>query len=233
MCGRFALSRTPADLATVFGTHNALPNFQPNWNLPPSQPAPVVRHNPRTGARSLDVLRWGLIPHFVRDPAHARMLNNARADTVAKLPSFRGAFAARRCIVPADAFYEWKRDGKLKQPFAFARADGALLALGGIWESWTDPASGDVTRSFAIVTTDANGTMAPIHDRMPVVLEPTDWPVWLGEEEGDPKTLLRPAADTVLRTWPVSTDVNSVRHNGAELLQPMQEAAVEGGLNSA
>ena len=87
MCGRFALSRTPADLATVFGTHNAVPNFQPNWNLPPSQPTPVVRHNPKTGERSLNVLRWGLIPHFVRDPAHARMLNNARAETIAKLPS--------------------------------------------------------------------------------------------------------------------------------------------------
>ena len=127
----------------------------------------------------------------------------------------------------------WKRDGKLKQPFAFARADGAPLALGGLWESWTDPESGDVTRSFAIVTTDANGTLAPIHDSMPVVLEPADWLVWLGEEEGDPKALLRPSVDTVLRTWPVSTDVNSVRHNGAELLQPMQEEAVEGGPNSA
>ena len=233
MCGRFALSMTPADLAEVFGTGNAVPNFAPTWNLPPSRPAPVVRHHPKTGERHLDLLRWGLIPHFERDPAHARMLNNARAETVAKLPSFRGAFAARRCIVPAEAFYEWKRDGKLKQPFAIARADGAPLAFGGIWESWTDPANGDVTRSFAIVTTDANGTMAPIHDRMPLVLEPRDWPAWLGEEEGDPKALLRPAADTVLRTWPVSTDVNSVRHNGAELLQPMREEAPEGGPNPA
>ena len=161
------------------------------------------------------------------------MLNNARAETVAKLPSFRGAFAPRRCIVPADAFYEWKRDGKLKQPFAIARADGAPLAFGGIWESWTDPTSGDITRSFAIVTTEANGTMAPIHDRMPVILELSDWLVWLGEKEGDPKPLLRPAADTVLRTWPVSTDVNSVRHKGSELLHAMREEAIEGGPNSA
>ena len=182
----------------------------------------MVRHNPKTGERSLDVLRWGLIPHFERDPAHARMLNNARAETVAKLPSFRGAFAARRCLVPAEAFYEWKRDGRLMQPFAIARAD-----------SGPPPANGVGTGSFAIVTTDANGTMAPIHDRMPVVLEPHDWPVWLGEEDGDPKALLRPAADTVLRTWPVSTDVNSVRHNGAELLQPMREEAPEGGPNPA
>ena len=233
MCGRFALSMSPADLAEVFGTRNPVPNFQPTWNLPPSQPAPVVRHNPKTGERSLDVLRWDLIPHFERDPAHARMLNNARAETVAKLPSFRGAFASRRCLVPAEAFYEWKRDGKLKQPFAIARADGAPLAFGGIWESWTDPANGDVTRSFAVVTTDANATMAPIHDRMPIVLEAHDWPVWLGEEEGDPKTLLRPAAGTVLKTWPVSTDVNSVRHNGAELLRPVREQSVAGGPNPA
>jgi len=224
---------TPADLSGVFGTSNAVPNFAPNWNLPPSQLAPVVRHNPKSGERHLNLLRWGLIPHFERDPAHARMLNNARAETVAKLPSFRGAFAARRCIVPAEAFYEWKRDGKLKQPFAIARADGAPLALGGLWESWTDPVNGDVTRSFAIVTTDANATMAPIHDRMPLVLEPADWSVWLGEQEGNPKGLLRPTADTVLRTWPVSTDVNSVQHNGADLLKPTREEAPEGGPNSA
>jgi len=224
---------TPADLARVFGTSNAVPNFTPNWNLPPSQLAPVVRHHPKRGERHLDLLRWGLIPHFERDPVHARMLNNARAETVSKLPSFRGAFATHRCIVPAEAFYEWKRDGKLKQPFAIARVDGSLLAFGGLWESWTDPANGDITRSFAIVTTDASATMAPIHDRMPLVLEPADWPVWLGEQDGDPKALLRPAADTVLRTWPVSTDVNSVRHNGAELLKPRREEALEGGPNSA
>jgi putative SOS response-associated peptidase YedK len=135
--------------------------------------------------------------------------------------------------VPANAFYEWKHDGKLKQPFAIARADGSPLAFGGIWESWTDPASGDITRSFAIVTTEANATMATIHDRMPVVLEPADWPAWLGEEDGDAKALLRPAADGVLRTWPVSTDVNSVRHNGAALLQPMREEAADGGPNPA
>ena len=140
MCGRFALSMTPGNLATVFGTSNAVPNFRPNWNLPPSQPAPVVRHNPKTGERSLDMLRWGLIPHFERDPAHARMLNNARAETVAKLPSFRGAFAARRCIVPAEAFYEWKRDGKLMQPFAIACADDAPRAGGGVGGSVAAPA---------------------------------------------------------------------------------------------
>ena len=224
---------TPADLARVFGTRNAVPNFAPTWNLPPSQPALVVRHHPKTGERHLDLLRWGLIPHFERDPAHARMLNNARAETVAKLPSFRGAFASRRCIVPAEAFYEWRRDGKLKQPFAIARADGVPLAFGGIWESWTDPASGDITRSFAIVTTDANGTMAPIHNRMPLVLEPADWPAWLGEEEGDPSALLYPAADDVLRTWPISTEVNSVRHNGPDLLRPMREEGAGGGQNPA
>ena len=170
MCGRYIATTPPEELRRLFGTVNDLPNWEPTWNMAPSQLGPVVRLHPGTGARHLDLLRWGLIPHFERDSAHARMLNNARAETVAKLPSFRGAFAARRCIVPAEAFYEWKRDGKLKQPFAIARADGAPLAFGGIWESWTDPANGDVTRSFAIVTTDSNATMAPI--TMRAMLEP-------------------------------------------------------------
>ena len=233
MCGRFALSITPADIANVFRTVGALPNVEPTWNMAPSQAAPVVRRQPKTGERHLDLLQWGMLPHFERDPRAARKPTNARAETVARLPTFRGAFASRRCLVPAEAFYEWKRDGKLKQPFAIGRADGAPLAFGGLWESWTDPASGQVTRTFCIVTTDANATMAPIHNRMPVVLEPEDWPVWLGEADGDPAALLRPAADQVLRVWPVSTEVNNVRHNGPGLLAPMREEAESGGPNPA
>lgn len=233
MCGRFALSLTPADLAAVFGTRNAPANVAPTWNLAPRQWPPVVRRHPGTGERRLDLLQWGLLPHFERDPARARRPINARAETVARLPTFRAAYAARRCLVPAEAFYEWRHDGALRQPYAIARADGAPLALGGLWESWTEPDSGQVTRSFVIVTTPANATLAALHERMPLVLEAADWPVWLGEAAGDPATLLRPAAADVLRLWPVGTRVNNVRNDGPDLLGPAHAEAAAGGPDPA
>jgi putative SOS response-associated peptidase YedK len=135
---------------------------------------------------------------------------------------FRGALEARRCIVPADALYEWRTMPDGKQPYAVARLDGAPLALAGLWEGWRS-GEGEILRTFAIVTTDANATMATIHPRMPVVLEPADWPIWLGEEAGDAATLMRPAADDVLRVWPVSRAVNSFKNNQPELLDPVDD----------
>ena len=136
---------------------------------------------------------------------------------------FRKAFARRRCLIPAAAFYEWRRiDGqRAKQPYAVARADGMPLALAGIWESWRAP-SGEIQRSFAIITTDANAPMALVHDRMPVVIEAADWPVWLGEAQGDPAALLRPAVDDVLRLWPISSRVNATSNNEADLLDQIE-----------
>ena len=233
MCGRFVSALPAKELARIFGTLNALPNLPANWNVAPTQVVAVVRRHPESGERRLDPLHWGLLPHFERAPDRARLPINARAETVARLPSFRGAFAKRRCLVPADAFYEWRRDGALKQPMAIARADGAPLALGGLWESWTDPASGHVTRTFCIVTTAPNATMATIHNRMPLVLEAADWPAWLGEISAAAGALLRPASESVLRTRPVGTRVNSVRNNDASLLTPMENEAAGGGPNPA
>ncbi|MEJ0047363.1 MAG: SOS response-associated peptidase [Rhodospirillales bacterium] len=134
MCGRFA-SVLPADeLARIFATEGPLPDTQPSWNIAPTQPAVVVRRHPQTAARQLSVLNWGLLASFVKDPASARRPFNARAETVATSTLFRGAFARRRCLVPADAYYEWRTEPAGKQPFAVARADGTPLALGGIWE---------------------------------------------------------------------------------------------------
>lgn len=220
MCGRYASFLPPEEVARIFGTVNPLPNLGPSWNRAPSQDALVVRRHPETGERHLDALRWGLLSHFEKDPAHARRPINARAETVAGSGLFRAAFARRRCLVPAEAFYEWaKRDGS-RQPYAIARTDGAPMALAGLWEGWRGP-EGQVERSFAIITTAANALMAPIHDRMPVVLERVDWPVWLGEAEGDPASLLRPAVEGVLRAWPITRRVNSPRHDGPDLLQPL------------
>jgi putative SOS response-associated peptidase YedK len=222
MCGRYASHLPPDAMADLFAALNPLPNFPPNWNVAPTQLAPVIRAHPATGARHLDVLSWGLVPHFTRDLKSARRPINARAETVRSSGMFRDALGRRRCLVPADAFYEWQSRPTGKQPFAIGRRDGQMLALAGLWEGWRAP-DGTVLRSFTIVTTTANETLRPLHERMPVIVEPAGWPLWLGEVPGDPTALLRPAEDDVLRRWPVSTAVNNVRNNGPELLAAVDD----------
>ena len=226
MCGRYASVLPPELIARMFGAVNAVPNAAPTWNIAPSQSAMVIRRRPETGERHLDLLRWGWVPHFTKGLKMARKPINARAETVARSGMFRGAFARRRALVPATAFYEWRTDAEAggKQPYAIARKDGQPMAFAGLWESWRLP-NGEVLRTFAIVTTDANATMRQLHDRMPVILEPDDWPVWLGELAGDPSGLLRPAAEGVLRLWPVSRAVNSVRNNTPDLLDRIDDPA--------
>jgi putative SOS response-associated peptidase YedK len=224
MCGRFASQLPPEEIARLFSTAGDLPNLGPNWNVAPTQPAMVVRRHPETGERRLDVLRWGLVPHFTKDLKKCTRPINARAETVATSGMFRGALVSRRCIVPADAFYEWKAMADGKQPYAIARTDGAPLAFAGLWEGWRSP-DGETLRTFTIVTTEANADMARLHSRMPVILERDAWPVWLGEAAGDAPALLRPAADGVVKLWPVSRAVNSVRNNGAALLDCIDDPA--------
>jgi putative SOS response-associated peptidase YedK len=221
MCGRFASSLPPEAIRRLFRTVGPAPNIAPNWNVAPTQNAMVVRRHPDSGERRLDLLRWGLIPHFTTDLKAARKPINARAETAASTAMFRGALATRRCLVPADAFYEWETLADGKQPYAIARQDGAPIAFAGLWEGWRSP-DGEVIRSFVILTTSANAIMCELHERMPVILEPADWPAWLGEAEGDPATLLRAAADDVLRFWPVSRAVNAVKNNSADLLAVAQ-----------
>ena len=224
MCGRFASQLPPELLRRAFATLGDIPNTPPSWNVAPTQAALVVRRHPETGDRRLDALRWGLVPHFTKDLKACKWPINARSETIASSGMFRGALATRRCLVPADAFYEWKAMPDGKQPYAIARADGAPLAFAGLWEGWRDP-SGEVLRTFTIATTAANDDMAPLHDRMPVILDPDDWPVWLGEEAGEPADLLRPAPPGTVRLWPVSRTVNSVRNNGPELLNEATDVA--------
>jgi putative SOS response-associated peptidase YedK len=219
MCGRYASHLPPEEIARLFSTMGDLPNIGPNWNMAPTDPAMVVRRHPATGERRLDLLRWGLVPHFTKDLKAAQRPINARAETVATSGMFRGALAARRCIVPADAFYEWKTAPDGKQPYAIARMDGAPLAFAGLWEGWRSP-EGETLRTFAILTMSANGAMSQIHTRMPVILERADWPAWLGETEVTHADLLRPAAEDVLRIWRVSRAVNNVRNNEPALLEP-------------
>jgi putative SOS response-associated peptidase YedK len=182
MCGRYANSQAPEFIARLFRTVNALPNVAPSWNIAPSQDAMVVRRHPETGERHLDLLPWGLVPHWSKDPPKTKHPINARAETVATSGMFRRAFAQRRCLVPADAFYEWKATEGGKQPFAIVRQDGQPMAFAGLWEGYRWP-DGTVLRTFAIITTNANAELTGLHDRMPVILDRADWPAWLGEAE--------------------------------------------------
>ena len=219
MCGRYA-SVIPADrIHRLFRTVNPTPNLQPTWNMPPTRDAAVVRLHPESKARHLDLLRWGLVSHWVKDLKATRQPINARGETVASTSIFRDAFARRRCLVPADAFYEWQVTEGGKLPWAIARADGEPMVFAGLWDGWRGP-DGTVLRSFTIVTTAANETLRPLHQRMPVVLEPEDWPLWLGETGGDPAVAIHPSAAS-FRTWRVSTAVNNVRNDRPELLEPL------------
>ncbi len=218
MCGRYA-SFLPAELiARLFATVNLLPELAPTWNMAPTMDAPVVRRHPG-GERHLDVLKWGLVPYFTKGLKQARKPINARSETVATSGMFRAAFAERRCLVPAAAYYEWRDDPDGKTPFAVARIDGDPVAFGGIWEMWKSP-EGEILRTYATITTDANRQLASIQDRMPVIIERKDWPLWLGEIEGDHGSLLRPAPEDVLRFWQVGKAVGKVKNDGPELLEP-------------
>ena len=195
MCGRYA-SFLPAEaLARLFGTVNPLPNLEPTWNMAPTRDAPVVRLS-REGERHLDALKWGLVPYFTKDLKKARKPINARSETIAKSGMFKEAFAKRRCLVPAPVYYEWRDDPEGKTPFAVARVDGDPVAFAGIWEAWKS-SEGERVQTFATITTDANNLLAGIQDRMPVIIEREDWPLWLGEAEGDVQALLRPRQRTL------------------------------------
>lgn len=219
MCNRYAQYVEVAQLADQFEVAGPLPNARPSWNVAPTAQAPVVRSHPETHARHLDLLQWGLVPRWAQDPKSTRRPTNARAEGIAESRMFRDAFLRRRCLVPADAYYEWKVEGGEKLPHAIARTDGTPMALAGIWEGWKS-AEGEILRTYAVITTRPNREMAEIHDRMPVVLEPGAWPAWLGEGGVELRDLLEPAAEGVLHAWRVGRAVGNVRNNGPELLEP-------------
>jgi putative SOS response-associated peptidase YedK len=225
MCGRFASFLPPEAIRALFRTSGPMPNIEPSWNVAPTQNAMVVRRHPETGERRLDLLRWGLVPHFTKDLKAARKPINARSETAGASGIFRGALVSWRCLIPANAFYEWRTLPDGKQPYAIAQLDGSPLAFAGLWEGWRSPED-ETLRTFTILTTTANGTMNQLHERMPVILEAEDWPAWLGETVGDAPAPMRPASDDVLYIWPVSRVVNNVRNNGADLLDWIDDPAV-------
>ena len=226
MCGRVIQSSGPLSYGIVEGMdmHDSrVHNYPPRWNGAPSQDLLVIRRNHETGVVSLDALRWGLIPHWCKDPQGGRKPINAKCETVRMLPSFRDAYLRRRCIVPVDGFFEWKaiKGQRTKQPYAIGMKDGGPFGLGGIWENWKDPASSEWMRTFAIITTDANGLVTEIHDRMPLIIARSDYARWLSDEP-DPEDLMQPFPAEPMRMWPISKRVNKPENDDPSIIEPIE-----------
>ena len=225
MCGRARLSSDVSEIKVAFRIppERPTPNFAASWNVAPTDPLPVVRYDAKDHQRSLDVMRWGLVPFWAKDIKVGFANINAKAEGIEKKPAFREAFRQRRCLVPVDNFYEWQKTPSGKQPYAIGLKGGGLMALAGLWENWRSPA-GERIRSFAIVTTEPNELCAALHNRMPVVLAPEAWPVWLGEEPADEahlKALLAPYPSGGMACWPVSARVGNVKNNDPSLIEPI------------
>ncbi len=231
MCGRFTQQRPTAELAEIFEAEPLVESSEPRFNVAPSQGVVAVVRPPED-RRLLTTLRWGLIPTWADDPKIGYRMINARAESVFTSPAFRTSIRKKRCLIPADSFYEWRRPTKAegesrtgpKQPYLIHRVDGQPLALAGIWSSWKEPETGEWLRSCAIVTTTPNPLMARIHDRMPVVLPASAWERWLDptfDDIGELRDLLVPWADGALEAYPISTLVNDPKHEGADLTAPI------------
>lgn len=222
MCGRFAFYSPSEATAALFGVDGALA-VEPRYNIAPTQFVAAIRGD-ADQQRELVMLRWGLVPFWAKDPAIGNKMINARAETVAEKPSYRNAFKHRRCIVLADGFYEWHRDGDTKIPHFISLKSGDPFALAGLWETWKDRESGEELQTTTLITTAANEFMQPLHHRMPVILEPETANEWLA---GAPEFLDGVAARTPpLRAWPVSRNVNNARNQGEELVDAVGDVIV-------
>jgi putative SOS response-associated peptidase YedK len=228
MCGRIIQSSGPLRLAIVEGLNvsdSRMVNVRPRYNGAPNQELLIIRENHKTGERSLDLIKWGLIPHWCQDPTGGRRPINAKAESVFKLPTFRDAYAKRRCIVPVDGFFEWRaiKGARAKQPYAIAMKDGSPFGLAGLWENWRNLNTGEWERTFAIITVPSNTLVSQIHHRMPGILDPATYDRWLGPEP-DPRTLLFSYPAQFMAMWPISTRVNSPDNDDPSLLNRSADA---------
>ena len=223
MCGRYSITTPVEALRRLFKFSGPLPNLRPRYNVSPTQQVPIVRRAPADGERELAQVRWGLIPFWAKDAKIGYPLINARAEGIEAKPSFREAFKRGcRCLIPADGFYEWAKDTKPKQPWRITLKDGEPFAFAGLWEHWDKASDGVPVESCTIITTAANQLLRPLHDRMPVILAPDDYPAWLGEDAArNVAELLRPYPSEAMRTYRVSTVVNNVKNDGPECIEPL------------
>ena len=224
MCGRYRLSRRKQILAEHFDAISDADDWIPRYNIAPTQPVPVIRQHPTEPTRHLSEMRWGLIPSWSTESSSAARMINARSETAHTLPAFRDAIKYRRCLVPADGFYEWKRSANAKQPYCFEVNEGALFAFAGLWEGWRDP-GGQWIKTCTILTTTPNAVISAVHDRMPVILDPGDYDLWLDPGMKDSSAiaqLLKPCDARLMRCYPVSSRVNQVQNDDAECSAQVQ-----------
>jgi putative SOS response-associated peptidase YedK len=222
MCGRFVITSPPAAVRQAFG-YSDQPNFPPRYNIAPTQPIPVVIAE--NGARRFHLMRWGLLPSWVKDPRNFTLLINARSETVIDKPAFRNAMKRRRCLVPADGYYEWQTIGQRKQPYFIHPRDGVPIGFAALAETWTGP-NGEELDTVAILTTAASADMAPLHSRVPVTIAPENFARWLdcaGVDADDAAAMLKPPAAGQLVWHLVSTAVNRVANDDAQLILPISE----------
>ena len=233
MCGRYKLSRRKQIVDEYFNSPPDEQDWNPRYNIAPTQPVPVIRQHPKEPVRTLSLMKWGLIPSWAKDPSAAARMINARSETASTLPAFRDALKFRRCLIPADGFYEWLRAGNAKQPFCFEVGDGELFAFAGIWDRWQG--GGIAVETCSILTTTPNVVTSAVHDRMPVILDRDDYDLWL-----DPgmqnvtaiSELFKPYDARLMRCYPVSSRINSVVNDDEECSRPVELAEVQDRLFS-
>ncbi len=224
MCGRYRMSRRKQLVEEYFGAVSDEDEWDPRYNIAPSQPVVTIRQDARQPIRTLSMMRWGLVPSWAKDPSIGYKTINARAETVATTPSFREPFRSQRCLIPADGFYEWQRNGKTKQPYCFEVNDGELFAFAGLWDQWRDR-QGDVIESCTILTTTPNSLLSDIHDRMPAILIADNYDLWLDpgfRDLASVSRMLEPFEPTLMRRYPVSTRVNQVQNDDEECTKPVE-----------
>ncbi len=232
MCGRYRLSRRKQILAEHFDAISDTEDWTPRYNVAPTQPVPVIRQHPTELTRHLSLMQWGLIPSWSKDASGAARMINARSETAHALPAFRDAMKHRRCLVPADGFYEWKRSGSGRQPYCFEVRDGRLFAFAGLWEGWKNP-SGSWIKTCTILTTTPNAVTSAIHDRMPVILDPSDYDLWLDPGLKDTieiAGLLKPFDASAMRSYPVSSRINQVANDNELSAARINVSDVQTGL---
>jgi putative SOS response-associated peptidase YedK len=234
MCGRYRLSRRKQLVEEYFATVPGDDDWVPRYNIAPTQPVPVIRQHPAEPIRNLSLMRWGLIPSWASDPSVGARMINARSETAAIKPAFRDLLKTRRCMIPADGFYEWQRMGKEKQPYCFEVNAGELFAFAGIWDRWKDSSRGMV-ETCSILTTTPNAVTSAVHDRMPVILDPDGYDLWLDPGMQDAAVafdLLKPCDARFMRSYPVSTRLNSAANDDEECSRPIEVTRVQGSLFS-